>query len=105
MLMPLNDEQKIGIFDVGMVVISIIPTLILIVSISRLRTLIKQFDSSQFMVKERLMKIHTILYACMCLCCVSYIVVDQWTWTVLINDQSKKTCRVLIAKRVAYDTM
>lgn len=87
-LLPFNDQQKTRIFDVGILVISILPALILIVSISRLRTLIKQFDSSQFMVKERLMKIHTVLYTCMCFFCLSFVVVDQWSWTLLTNDSS-----------------
>ena len=60
--MPFSERVKIYNFAIGGLVLLIVPAIIIIVSIRRLRTLIMQFDSTQFMAKEKLMKIHTILY-------------------------------------------
>ena len=53
-------QEKIYVF--GLLILEIIPSIILLCAIARLRKLIKRFDTSQFIMKERLMNIHTGIY-------------------------------------------
>ena len=76
---PMTERQYAWIFVMGSLVLQIVPAIILYVSIQRLRTLIKEFDTSQFMAKERLMKIHTLLYACSICSIFVSISTQQWS--------------------------
>ena len=82
-----------------------IPSIILIFAIGSLRKTIKKFDSSQFIMKERLMAIHTAIY-------LIYIISDfVSTGTQLLSkikhsDEDWVTaCRLQIVQRIANDVL
>ena len=91
------------VFDFGLLLLLFVSAVILIVSIWRLRSLIKQFDASQFMIKERLMKFHTTLYFLFIGAVILYTVANQYSWAIYDNDPSPSSCRVYLAKRVTLD--
>ena len=81
------------------------PSFILIYAIGSLRKTIKKFDSSQFIMKERLMAIHTMIY-------LTYIISDfistgtQLLSKIKHSDEDYLTaCRLQIVQRIANDVL
>ena len=68
------------IFVWGGFVLSVVTAIILIISIYLLDTLIKKYVSENFMAKESLMKIHTILFVCNIVSGTAFILAQQLEW-------------------------
>ena len=79
------------------------PAVILIVSIWRLRSLIKQFDASVYMIKERLMIFHLALYSLFICSQIMFMVTAQYYYASFDGGKATGSCQLYRMYRVNRD--
>ena len=90
----------------GLFVMQIIPSILLIYSIARLRKTIKKFDSSQFIMKETLMTIHTAIYLTYIISSFTSTIMQQLSKAKYYDEEDYKTaCRMQVVQRIANDLL